>query len=745
MSSRLPESQIPFGLIAWLEQTRISLPLKGVECRFDVTAGVACVEIDQIFHQSHAAPLDCAYTFPLPAEAAVFRCEMRINDRVIIAKVEERREAKRIFDEQKAAGRRAALVETERENLFTLSLGNVQPGDVIVIRLAYFQTLERAGKSISLRVPVCPGIRYIPGQPLLRSSSGRGIADDTDQVPDASRISPPRIDSLHPDAAYFFAEGRIVRSDVAEDSLSSPTHPILVHPGESALNIALALHGAVPDRDLVLRWKEARDVALQPRGWISNKGGERYALVQLRAPDEVAVATDLPHDYYFLVDRSGSMQGAKWTKTCQALTAFVKLLGARDRVWITLFESTWRDYAEAPMPAPDVLRDKGFRDLVKLGAEGGTELRPAAEHVLEKIRALSPEGAATVVLITDGQVGNERDLLKRFRREPGLAVHTFGIDTAVNDAFLKALARQQNGGCWLQTPDDDIAGTIAGLADRLRRPVITQLEICGAWKPAVSRLPALHAGEVREVSLRLPAGEDSALEVTGLLGSGARRVFSLQLIPSDNPALPLLWARERIAELIADDRSAEAIALAKTHNILCEGAAFIAWDEAERVEIARHEIYQPSQEPYADRLCKAAAPCSIASPMPRGGSYGGSSPALLRKRQSLPAAPESPAEVGESPKQSEAPDSISKRLAAAGVESGIAGVLELWADKSWLGKSKRHQALEALLKQLASPGATREARIQWCREFIDKHIAGESVFYPELVKLLSAWEAGSVS
>ena len=334
-----------------------------------------------LFSVLSSAPLDCTYTFPLPAEAAVFRCEMHINGRVIAAHVEERREAKRIFEEQKAAGRRAAMVELERENLFTLSLGNAQPGDVIVIRLAYFQTLERASESLSLRIPVCPGVRYIPGKPLLRSLSGRGTADDTDQVPDAFRISPPRIDALHPDAAYFSAEGKIVRSDVAEDSLSSPTHPVLIHADETALHLALAEHGAVPDRDLVLRWKEPREIALQPRGWVCEKDGERYALVQLRAPANVAVSATVAHDYYFLVDRSGSMGGAKWIKTCEALTAFVKLLGASDRVWITLFESHWSDYAEKPMPAPAVLRDKGFHDLVNLGVAGGTELRPAAEHV----------------------------------------------------------------------------------------------------------------------------------------------------------------------------------------------------------------------------------------------------------------------------------------------------------------------------------------------------------------------------
>ena len=66
--NRLPSQPTPaFGLVAWLEETKIALPLKGVECRFDVTAGVASVEIDQIFHQNSTRPLDCTYTFPLGA------------------------------------------------------------------------------------------------------------------------------------------------------------------------------------------------------------------------------------------------------------------------------------------------------------------------------------------------------------------------------------------------------------------------------------------------------------------------------------------------------------------------------------------------------------------------------------------------------------------------------------------------------------------------------------------------------
>jgi Ca-activated chloride channel family protein len=540
-----------FGLVAWLEATRVTLPLKGVECRFDVTAGIASVEIDQIFQQDNDTPLDCIYTFPLPAGAAVYRCEMHINGRTIRAKVEEQEKARTIYRDRTAAGYRAAFLEVERENLFTLSLGNVQPGDVIVIRFAYFQTLERIAGSLSLRVPVCPGIRYIPGEPLLRSASGRGASDDTDQVPDASRISPPRIDALHPDAAYFAVSGRLAASDAPPGSLSSPSHAVLVRENADALEVTLAIESAVPDRDFILRWTEPREAALAPHAWCSRAAGETFALVQLRAPADTPVAKDFPQDVYFLIDRSDSMAGEKWVKACEALRAFVDLLGESDRVWITLFESHHRDFAEKPLPVARLRGDAQFQRLVELGTGYSTELQPAAKHVMERIKCHSKDRRALVVLITDGQLGNERAIVDIFRATPQLTVFTFGIDTVVNDAFLRDLARQTGGECWLQTPSDDIAGTVAKLANRLRRPVLTGLRIDGNWEAPSQRLPDLFGGQVIDLTLRRGGKAPAALALTGTLADGREHRFQIPLESVANPALALLWARDRIAVLLA--------------------------------------------------------------------------------------------------------------------------------------------------------------------------------------------------
>ena len=565
-----------------------------MECRFEVTGNLANVELDQIYHQSADQPLDCTYTFPLPAGAAVYRCELHVNGRVIRAKVEEKQVARRIYEEQKAAGHRAVLVETERENLFTLSLGNVQPDDLIVVRFAWFSVLDRTGNNLRLLVPTCPGVRYIPGNPLLRGPSGNGTMDDTDQVPDASRISPPRIDALHPDAAYFSIEGRLAVAEVDCGAISSPSHSIRVRESETLATIALSSRATVPDQDFVLTWRESKVAQLAPQSWHWTEGDTTYALVQLRAPAEVAVSENFEQDVYFLVDRSGSMAGAKWDCTCEALHAFVGLLGADGRVWITVFESSFRDFAETPIPAPRVAKDRGFQSMKSLGTGGGTELLPAAKHALGQISRHSAERHVSVILITDGEVGNETAILDAFRKSPQIRVHTFGIDTAVNDAFLKALARQQSGGCWLQTPEDDIAGTIAALGDRLRRPVLTSLSVSGEWESGSTTIPDLHAGEVATVSLR--SDVVAPLEVTGMLPGGGDYHIPIERMVAGSEAVKMLWARERITTLLDADRQAEAIDLAREYNLVCEGAAFIAWDEAEQVAIAEETLVQPSME-----------------------------------------------------------------------------------------------------------------------------------------------------
>jgi Ca-activated chloride channel homolog len=287
-------------------------------------------------------------------------------------------------------------------------LGNVQPDDVLVIRFAYIEELDAWKDELALQIPFTPGVRYIPGKPLLRSNSGQGSADDTDQVGDASRISPPRIDQMHPDAAILSLSGTLDRRDVDLSSISSPTHQTVVRAAADDLEIFLPNRGAVPDRDFVLRWRRTIRPNLLPIAWVSSDQENTYALIQLRAPDDAPTEILEGNDVYFLVDRSGSMAGEKWTKTAEAMVAFVNATHRYDRVWITFFESDYQDFAERPMERDALLRDRNFQSIAALGTGGGTELLPALRHLLKVHQRFSPQRRSHIVLITDGQSGTSK-------------------------------------------------------------------------------------------------------------------------------------------------------------------------------------------------------------------------------------------------------------------------------------------------------------------------------------------------
>jgi Ca-activated chloride channel family protein len=580
-----------FGLIAWLEQTQIHLPLKAIECRFEASGVAVDVQIDQIFHQSAGHPLNVTYSFPLPSKAAAYKCEMIVNGRTIRAKVLEQEAAREIARRKKAEGRRTTLVEMERGNLFTLSLGNVQPDDIIVIRFAYVEELDAWKDELALQIPFNPGVRYVPGESLLRVNSGRGAADDTDQVPDASRLSPPRIDQMHPDAARLSLSGRLDGCHVDLSSISSPSHPTAVRPTGTSFEIFLPLNATVPDRDFVLRWRRASRPDLQSIAWVSSDGEETYALVQLVAPDDVPMDRE-GSDLYFLVDRSGSMAGEKWAKTADALIAFVKATTQHDRVWITFFESVYHDFAEKPLGRDALLRDPNFQSLAELGTGGGTELLPALRHVLGVHRRFSTSRRSHIILITDGQVANEEAVLKEVSGK-ALPVHCFGIDHAVNEAFLRQLSGQQRGTSVFLTPNDDLVRPIAILGSRLSRPAFTHLTLEGDWELAGTELPNIYVGQVVFAPIRTK-GSRSDLKVTGKDSVGRPLTIQLHAQAASTDLPKLIWMKHRIESLLQGGKTKEAIALAERANLVCRGAAFIAWDDAEKVAIAQHEVYQPS-------------------------------------------------------------------------------------------------------------------------------------------------------
>lgn len=113
-----------------------------------------------------------------------------VGDRKVVGLIQRRAVARQIYEQALAAGQLTALLEQERPNIFTQSVGNIAPGQTVNIEITYVDVLKYDLGVYTFHFPMVVGPRYIPGN-LAIGKSGTGWAPDTDRVPDASRITPP--------------------------------------------------------------------------------------------------------------------------------------------------------------------------------------------------------------------------------------------------------------------------------------------------------------------------------------------------------------------------------------------------------------------------------------------------------------------------------------------------------------------------------------------------------------------------
>ena len=219
-----------------------------------------------------------------------------------------------------------------------------------------------------------------------------------------------------------------------------------------------------------------------------------------------------------------------------------------------------------------------------------------------------PNVAATSFLSPTARSGTRRPFCRQF---PG--THSpfivFGIDHAVNEAFLRQLACQQRGTSVLLNPNDDLVRPVAILGSRLSRPVLTDLTLDGGWELADRGLPDIHAGQVIFASMRA-ASNLSQINVAGRDAAGRPLHLALETEVVETDLPKLIWMKHRIDSLLRGGRDGEAVALAKKANLVCRGAAFVAWDDAEKVAIAQEEVYQPSLSHDSKRMVLLSRPSS---------------------------------------------------------------------------------------------------------------------------------------
>lgn len=146
--------------------------LRQTDVDVDISGPFSRVTVKQTYANVHPFKIEAVYTFPLSHRASVDRMIMTVGDRVVVGEVKERAAARRMYEQARASGYVASLLEQARPNIFTQSIANIEPGATVVVEISYVEMLERRDGEFRFEFPMVVGPRYIPGYPARGAGEG---------------------------------------------------------------------------------------------------------------------------------------------------------------------------------------------------------------------------------------------------------------------------------------------------------------------------------------------------------------------------------------------------------------------------------------------------------------------------------------------------------------------------------------------------------------------------------------------
>jgi Ca-activated chloride channel homolog len=521
--------------------------LCGVQANGRLDGVLFDLTLRQTYRNNSDSVLEVVYTFPLPAQAVLlgFACELNSDRKVgaIVAK----RAAERQYEEALAEGDAPVMLEAHADGLHTANIGNLKPGDNLVLELRFAQLLAFEQGRLRLAIPTTIAPRY-------GNAEAAGL--QAQQVPQASFL-----------AEYPLALSVTVAGSLARGTVECPTHRFDQVVVDGGLRLELA-DGAWLDRDVVIvvtPREPMPSLVVQARDTVAQAAPVvvMAALRPPRTPPRERIALKL------LVDCSGSMGGDSIASARRALHGALQRLTEHDHVSLSRFGSSVKHVQEPVVCTPQLLQQLAAAVNAIDADLGGTEMETALKAVFE-LPAPTACAGADVLLVTDGEIWEAKEVIAAARAS-GHRVFAIGVGSSPAEGVLRSLADATGGACEFATPGEALEVAAARMLVRIRQQPWCDARIDWGCAPLwQTRLPeSVFGGDtvIAFAGVKEPAAADTvrllAVDAKGMPTEIARGEADA---PCPGDALPRIAAASRVAT--AED--GEAVTLAVAYQLMSE-------------------------------------------------------------------------------------------------------------------------------------------------------------------------------
>jgi Ca-activated chloride channel family protein len=559
------------------------LPLKSTSADVKVVGVMADVIVTQVYKNEGKKPLEAIYIFPASTRAAVYGMKMTIGKRTIMAKIQERKEARRQYEEAKQQGKSASLLEQQRPNVFQMNVANILPGDVIQAELKYTELLVPTDGIYEFVYPTVVGPRY--------SNQSAETA-----LPSQKWVENPYLHQGQP-PTYTFDLTTTLAAGLPIQNIACTSHKVdIQYDGPSRASIKLdssEMNGG--NRDFILKYQLAGG-KIQSGLLLFQGERENFFLLMLQPPKRVNVSQIPPREYIFIVDVSGSMYGFPLDISKKLLKDLIGNLRPTDKFNVLLFSGGSSLMSEHSLSATSENIRRAIDLIEKQRGGGGTELLPAMKRALSLTKS---EGySRSVVIATDGYVTVEEEVFDLIRKNLGDAnMFTFGIGSSVNRHLLEGMARVGMGEPFVISKPEETREKAEKFRKMIESPVLTRVKVdfgkFEVYEVEPVSIPDLFAERPVIVFGKWCGKPKGEITLSGMTSSGPygnKMDIRKEKPVKSNSALQYLWARHRIT-LLSDynslhqdaGRIKEVTQLGLSYNLLTAYTSFVAIDTEVRL------------------------------------------------------------------------------------------------------------------------------------------------------------------
>lgn len=418
------------------------LALKKVKITGNVIGKFGSFEIEQVYKNNTKDVLEVGYTFPIVETATVVGFEINVGDKVLKGKCKEKGEAKKEYQKNIVKGNSAYMMEQETNNIFKISVGKIDRDEEVKVKIQYIDKFEIIDNKIQVLMPTLVTPRY--------------KSNITDKL-------------VYGKVDYTIDFNINIIKSLNRKSIYCPSHKINVIDEDKTERVEVLNYDLSKDFKLQIELKSE----LLSNAITSKTKDEKDMIYLSFMPEILDSYEDSEKEYLFIIDVSGSMMGEKLDETKRAVIECLKQLDVGDKFNIIPFESQFEAMNIKSIEYNEENMKKAIEYINKLKPLGGTEiLNPIKFALYEK------EKDKIILLFTDGQVGNEDEIIRFVENNVNRSrIFPFGIDTNVNSSFIKQLAKAGNGKAELIQPNEKIDDKIIRTFARIQTPLLEELTI----------------------------------------------------------------------------------------------------------------------------------------------------------------------------------------------------------------------------------------------------------------------------